>query len=368
MSGLIVHEWISKLGGSENVVDEMLATFPDSQIMCLWNDAPQRYDNAKVQETWISKSPLRGSKAAALPFMPATWRSISPQTRVDWMLVSSHLFAHHVRLRPPHSEVEKFVYVHTPARYIWTPELDARGNGLIPRMAARLFRPVDRKRAKEHKHVAANSLFVRQRIRDTWEVEAEVIYPPVDVRRITSEQEWRSHLGAEEAATLDGLPDSFILGASRFVPYKRLDVVIAIGSAAGVPVVLAGGGPDEGRLRVLAENSRVPVIFIANPSTAFLYALYQAALAFVFPPVEDFGIMPVEAMAAGTPVLANHIGGGSESVSHKVSGMHFDPDDIQSGVTALAGIDDITKAATVTRARNFSNEVFQESLRTWMGQ
>lgn len=368
MTGLIVHEWISPHGGSEKVMDAMLSTFPAARVLTLWNDAPDKYPRGKVQETWLAKTPLRRHKAAALPFMPVTWRHLRPKEPVDWLLVSSHLFAHQARPCSPYRDVEKYVYVHTPARYIWAPELDARGAGPIPALASCILRPLDRKRALENHHVAANSGFVRRRIHDTWGVDAEVVYPPVNVDLIMEKENWEAELAEDDLRLFQSLPRPYILGASRFVPYKRLDSVIRIGAAAGLPVVIAGSGPEEARLRSLAESAPVPVRFILNPGDELLRALYQSAFAFVFPPIEDFGIMPVEAMAAGTPVLVNHSGGASESVLDGQTGMHIDPDDLQSAVTALERVAGLERDAIVARASGFSTAAFQQNLRAWMGR
>lgn len=344
----------------------MISTFPTAHVATLWNDSPGRYPDTEVQESWLSRTPLRQSKAMALPFMPTTWRHLSSKDPADWLLIGSHLFAHHALLRPPRSEIDKFVYVHTPARYIWSPEVDARGSGPIPRLASSMLRPLDRKRAGEHKHVAANSAFVQKRIRDNWAIDSEVIYPPVDVDHIKAKENWETELDDADAELFRSLPKPFILGASRFVPYKKLESVITIGAAANLPVVIAGSGPDEMRLRLLAEGAGVPVSFVVRPSNSLLYTLYQSSLAFVFPPIEDFGIMPVEAMATGTPVLVNQVGGASESVVHARTGMHIDPDDTSSAVKALEFACGIERRATVARADEFSIPVFQRKLHSWM--
>lgn len=292
MSGLIVHEWVEKSGGAERVVDEFVKTFPDADLQVLWSDDPDRY-RCPTYETWLARTPLRRHKALALPLLPATWRSVRAKKAYEWILTSSHLFAHHVRPRGLNSEVPKFSYIHTPARYIWEPELDARGRNPLVRAAGSAFKPLDKKRAHETTSFAANSEFTRERIRRAWDVDATVIYPPVDVERILAGGEWRDHVTREdELDVLEALPSNFLLGASRFVPYKRLDLVIEAGEATGLPVVIAGRGPEEASLRSRAASARIPVTFVISPSDELLFALYQTCAAYVFPAVEDFGIMP----------------------------------------------------------------------------
>ncbi len=143
---------------------------------------------------------------------------------------------------------------------------------------------------------------MRRRIATAWGVEARVIFPPVEVTEIQRVHNWAARLTGEDSEIFAGLPQGYVLGASRFIPYKRLDLVIRAGEAADRPVVLAGRGPELGRLRCAAAAARVPVTFVDRPSAALLRALYQQAAVFVFPAIEDFGIMPVEAMAAGAPV------------------------------------------------------------------
>jgi glycosyltransferase involved in cell wall biosynthesis len=266
------------------------------------------------------------------------------------------------------SNTPKYVYAHTPARYIWEPDLDERGNRLVPQLVSPFLRALDRHRASEHTNVAANSQFVQKRIRATWELDATVLYPPVDVKRIQATGDWTSQTTHAEQALLDSLPSQFILGASRFVSYKRLDRVIEMGERAGVPVVIAGNGPDKARLEAQATEANVAVSFVESPSDALLFCLYDRALAYVFPGVEDFGIMPVEAMAAGVPVIVNREGGASESVIDGVTGVHFDFEDISAADAALAAAASLSREECRKRARDFSREIFEENLRQWMGE
>lgn len=360
MSGLIAHEWIAPHGGSENVAEAMGRAFPDADVVALWNDAPDRFAGHDVSETWLARSPLRRSKAAALPFMSPTWSRIDT-SGYDFVLASSHVFAHHVG---GNRGARKFAYVHTPARTIWAPEQDSRGASVLVRALAPGFRAIDRRFVRPDVTYAANSRYIRDRIRSVWDVEAEVIYPPVDVAAARAAL---PPLDDRESAVLAGLPDRFVLGASRFVPYKRLDLVIDAGTAAGVPVVIAGAGPLAEDLKRRAADASVPVSIVEAPSDVLLRTLYRRASAYVFPAVEDFGIMPVEAMAAGTPAVVFREGGASESVELVAGGAVVEsltPSDIAAGVHRALEVDMRAVPDAVDAA--FGEPTFVARLTSWM--
>ncbi|QZN87615.1 glycosyltransferase [Cellulomonas sp. C5510] len=368
----------------------MASALPGLDLHCLWTDAPGRYPGRDVHETWLARTPLRRSKAAALPLLPATWRR--RPGAYDWALVSSHLFAHHVRFTDQPADFRKYVYVHSPARYLWEPSLDRRGDRPWVRAMAVPFRALDRHRAGEPAELAANSAFVADRIRTHWDREARVIHPPVDVDRVTATLAETGATGAgpdghpadrpgavaaatagpaqpltpDEWALLDRLGDGFLLGASRFVAYKRLDLVIATGEELGLPVVIAGSGPERARLVELAERASVPVHLVDGPSDGLMYALFARAVALVFPGIEDFGILPVEVLAAGTPVVVGPVGGAREIVEPALPGAVAPTDrpvDLAAAVRAVAGAD---PATCVARARDFALPVFHRELLSWL--
>ncbi len=363
MATLLAHEWLAETGGSENVFEQLRLVFPDATSMCLWNDAPERFDST-IRETWLANSPLRRSKALSLPVLPRVWRSVDLDG-FERVVASSHAFSHQLAFAAAKRGIAAYAYVHTPARYVWTPDFDDRGQSMIAKAGSRYLRRVDRARTSLSVSYAANSEFVRQRIHDAWGVPAEVIYPPVDIETVQSGGRWRDRVKATEGDLIDSLPEGFVLGASRFVEYKRLDTAIEVGEVLGRPVVLAGSGPDEERLRERASRSKVPVIFFGRPSDEALYALYQAAALFVFMAIEDFGIMPVEAMALGTPVLVGDVGGARESVETIEGGAIADPrsaDGVRSSSDAALAQDMV---AARERSRLFSNASYRDAIKIW---
>jgi glycosyltransferase involved in cell wall biosynthesis len=360
---LVAHEWIAEVGGSENVFEQIRSAVPHSRAVCLWNDNPARFTG--LEESWLARSPLRGRKVVAMPYMGSAWKQINLRD-VDKVVVSSHAFSHHLASRAADSGIPAFVYVHSPARYVWAPDVDDRGSRLVARLGRSYFRHWDRRHASRQVAYAANSRFVAQRVADAWGVEAEVIYPPVDIERI---QNFRGELSDADTATARALPAQFVFGASRFVQYKNLDAAISAGDILGLPVVLAGTGPDEARLRVLAEQSQTPVLFTGRVSESLLLELYRRATLFVYMAVEDFGIMPVEAMACGTPVLVNDLGGSRESVlavgGGHTSGWRDSRFNDPAVVAKAAAIDTQCCESAVAK---FSIASFKRNLLSWLGE
>lgn len=364
-STLLAHEWLAPHGGSENVFEQLALALPGARRHCLWNDAPRRF-GPEVTETWLASTPLRRSKALALPFSSAAWHSVSLDD-VDRVVVSSHAFGHHLASRAARAGIRSYAYVHTPARYLWSPDLDERGAGPAIGAAAGLLKRYDRSRTHAGVSYVANSRFVRDRIRAAWSQEAEVIYPPVPVERVQAHSDWADEVTGSEQEVLTSIPPTFVLGASRAVEYKRLDLAIRVGEVLDLPVVIAGDGPYRARLEAMAQESSVPVTFVGRVSDALLYSLYQRAALFAFMAVEDFGIMPVEAMSVGTPVLVNSAGGASESVGVTQGGASVSvdavPEEVRERATEAMRCDPV---AMRERCLYFSEDRFRQRIRDWV--
>jgi glycosyltransferase involved in cell wall biosynthesis len=267
------------------------------------------------------------------------------------MVISSHhAFAHTNRLARPGGI--HLVYVHTPARYLWSPEIDARGAAALLAPARSILRRVDRRASARVTDYAANSSAVAARVRSFWKRDARVIHPPVRVEFFGEDVHRDSDRG-------------FVLGVGRWVPYKNLHLVIEAADIAGLPVKIAGRGPDARRIRDAAAAAKVPVELVEAPDDHELRRLYAHARCLVFPTVEDFGIVPVEAQAAGTPVVAVAAGGALDTVVHEVTGVLV----ADSSPQALAG--GIRRCSTLTahdcrqNASRFNRQRFQREILAW---
>ena len=231
---------------------------------------------------------------------------------------------------------------------------------------ARAIKPLDRARTSDQVSYAANSQYVAQRIANTWGRRADVVYPPVDVLRIRSGS-WRAELTERDHEVLGAIPEDFVFTASRLVSYKRIDLSIEFAAANDCPLVVAGDGPERQALEGLAAARGVPVTFLGRVSDPLLFALYEKCLMFVFLAIEDFGIMPVEAMASGAPAVVRSAGGARESVDRLGGGDVLDP-----GAGPGESRDAFDSALAVPRgpvladkAEYFSNEAFRARIIEW---
>ncbi|MDZ5441436.1 glycosyltransferase [Micromonospora sp. 4G57] len=347
----VVHEWFSAAGGSENVFLAIAELLPHARRYVLWaeRDAPAR--DLGLRESWLARTALRRSKALALPVMPLAWRTLS-RDPFDVVVSSSHAFAHTVRLGPP-ERTRHLSYVHSPARYVWSPTVDGRGSSPLLRAPRRALQAADLRLSRHVHAYAANSVEVRDRIQRYWKRDAVVIHPPVDV------DFYATPAGPEQ-------PREYLLGVGRWIPYKNFDLMISIAAAAGLPLVIAGAGPEEARLRRAASRVGVPITFELRPSRDRLRELYQGARALLFPAHEDFGIIPVEAQAAGTPVIGLRSGGLLETVVDGETGFLVPSTRAADHAAAVRRVGELSAARIREHARSFARERFAARMSGWI--
>ncbi len=347
----VVHEWFAATGGSEAVFLNIAALIPHAERFVLWRDHDvQRTD---LRESWLARTPLRRSKALALPVMPLTWRTLT-RSRFDVVVSSTHAFAHTVKMGSP-EQTRYLSYVHSPARYVWSPDFDGRGSGRLLTAPRRVLQRVDIRMSRHVHAYAANSAEVRDRIRRFWHRDAEVIHPPVDTEYF-----------AAAPPRQQAQPRDYLLGVGRWIGYKNFDVMIGIAEEAGVPLVLAGSGPDEAQLRRAATRVRVPVTFEVRPTRERLRELYWGAKALLYPAHEDFGIVPVEAQACGAPVIGLSRGGLLETVVDGQTGYLVPGLEPGQYAVAVAKVDGLDRTTIRANAERFSEPAFARRMSDWL--
>jgi glycosyltransferase involved in cell wall biosynthesis len=351
----IVHEWFSAAGGSETVFRRIAEVLPQAERFVLWRERDATGDGFPVRESWLARTPLRRSKVLALPVMPLAWRTLS-RDAFDVVLSSSHAFAHLVRFGA-NPDTRYLSYVHSPARYVWSPGFDGRGANPALAGVRKALQVADVRLSRHVHSYAANSHEVRARIQRFWRRDAHVIHPPVDV----------DYFAAAPLAQRTRGRD-YLLGAGRFIGYKNFGLILRIAEAARTPLVLAGSGPDHEALRAVARRLTVPVTFELRPSTERLRELYWGAKALVFPVHEDFGMIPVEAQACGTPVLGLGRGGLLETVQDGQTGFLVDSLEPDRYAELVGKVHTLDPAFMQANAARFARPVFAARLRAWIEQ
>jgi glycosyltransferase involved in cell wall biosynthesis/SAM-dependent methyltransferase len=309
----VVHEWLTIPGGSEQVVLELLEMFPDAELFASIYDPapwPAQIKQRRVHASVLTRLPgARAHYQRFLPLMDRAYRTFD-LSGFDLVLSSNHAFAKNVRVPPSALHV---CYCHTPMRYAWQEDfLEGEDVGRLARSALPLL--LGRLRAQDLRGAAspdvfvANSRHVAQRILRCYGRTAEVVHPPVDVAHFLE---------------LPRAPRDFYLVFGRVVPYKRVDLAVAACARAGLPLKVAGDGRALDAVRA-ATPADADIEFLGRVAPHERDELLRGARALLFPGEEDFGIVPVEAQAAGVPVVAYSVGGAAETVLDGRTGVLFD--------------------------------------------
>ncbi|MFE7797305.1 glycosyltransferase [Nocardia sp. NPDC057440] len=309
----IVHERFTEFGGSEAVIGEFVETWPHAEVFApIVEPDGVRTPLKTVHDTWLSRAHAatgRRSHAPLLPFVPRALRRLPLRGRFDAVLISHHSFATQAVFA---TDAPTIVYVHSPARWAWDAEFRAQEAGgragqLALTALGRLARRAELRAAPHLTHVVANSHAVADRVQDWWGLPATVVNPPVQVEQFTPDT---------------AIPrEDFFLFAGRLVPYKRPDLAIRAAQRAGVRLVVLGDGRFRSQLDAIAGPETT---FLGATSFDVLLDAYRRCNALLMPGIEDFGIVPVEAMACGTPVLAVGQGGALDTVRSGVTGAYVD--------------------------------------------
>ena len=350
----LCHEWLNARHGSEKTFEAMAAALPSAALHALTINPAAEFllGGRPVGTTFLDHPRLRrADRLLQLPLMPLAWRYAS-SARYDVVVTSSHACA---KGFGPARRALHLCYCHTPMRYAWVASIDQRRRpSAASRAGARALRAWDRRSERWVDGFAANSTAVQARIERVYGRSAVVIPPPVDT----------DHFTPGDPAGREG----FALAVSRMVPYKRLDLAVRAAHHLSLALVIAGAGPEEGALRALAGGLGADVRFVVEPGDDDLRELYQRASVVVFPAEEDFGIVPVEAQACGTPVVAFGRGGALDTVLPGTTGVLVDE---QSVASLAEGIDEVLAGrfdpeACRRNAERFSPVRFRDRFLDWV--
>ena len=321
----IVHDFFVTDGGAEQCAIEFANMLPTAEIHTSFFDSERFGDR-------ISPTRARPWAMQRLIGAPPWFRSLLPLYPVYFsfkdlgrrplVLSSSIAFTKAVRTDPSTVHI---AYVYTPMRYAWDLDTYLSGSsyGPLAQLGARIGRPLlqrwDRATASRPDKIIAISETVRERIARLWRRDSEVIYPPVDV----------------DALSISTHDDGYVLVAARLLGYRRVDLAVQACRRLGRRLIIAGEGPERPRLEAMAGPETT---FRGHVTRSELLDLFANCSTYLVPGVEDFGIAPVEAMAAGKPVVAFRGGGARETVLEGVSGIFFERQDVRAVEAALTDV------------------------------
>ncbi len=358
MKTAIVHDWFAGYAGSERVVESLTNIWKDADVFVLFNlltpEEQKIVTKEKIPQTsflqnWKS---IRTKHRNFLPLFPYAIEQFD-LSKYDLIISSSHAVAKGVLTNANQLHIS---YCHTPIRYAWdlTHQYLRESNltkgikGTFAKAILHYIRMWDVNAANRVDYFIANSNYVASRIKKIYRRDSAVIYPPVDVEKFGC--------GSRK--------ENYYLTASRFVPYKRIDLIIeAFSQMPDKKLIIIGDGPDEAKLK---RKSTINIEFTGYQPLEKLKSFMQNAKAFVFAADEDFGIMPVEALASGTPVIALNKGGTAETIIDNQTGILFESQTADSIKDAVIRFEksqnNFDPAALNNYAKQFDRNIFEKKI------
>ena len=348
MKVAIIHYWLVNMRGGEKVLQALCELFPNADIYTHVHDplaTGRTFENHQIRTTFIQKLPgARRFYQNYLPLMPIALDQLD-LSGYDLVISSESGPAKGVKTTP---ETLHICYCHTPMRYVWDMYHEYRTNApwykrwLIPPIM-HYMRQRDIASAEKVDYFVANSRFVAERIKKYYQREAEVIHPPVDVDDFcVSEQQ-----------------EDYYLLVGQLVSYKRADLAVEAFNQSGRKLVVIGAGEQ---LKMLKQKAQPNVAIMGRQPFEVIRHHYSKCRALIFPGEEDFGIVPVEAMASGRPVIAYGRGGALETVLEGLTGQFFAEQTVASLNEAINSFEAdacYDSATIVEHARKFDKSVFK---------
>jgi len=366
----IIHEWLLVEAGAEKVLSEILKLFPEADLFCLIDFLPSAkrnfIGNRVTKTSFIQKLPFAKDKYRLyLPLMPLAVEQFD-LSAYDLVISCNYAVAKGVITGPNQLHIS---YIHSPMRYAWDLQfqylrqahLEKGVKSWLTRYLLHKMRIWDTRTAHGVDHYLANSEFIARRVKKVYGRTATVIYPPVD-----------SDFFCPDPA----LPkQDFYLTVSRLVPYKHIDVLVrAFALTPARQLIIIGSGPEAKRLQALASNN---VTLLGFQDNATVRDYLRQTRAFLFAAEEDFGIVPLEAQACGTPVIAYGRGGVLETVispehhpNQPTTGLFFPTQQPAAVVAALDRFEDDSESFSAQACRanalRFSPAIFRHQLQEFV--
>lgn len=342
----IIHYWLMSWRGGEKVVEALVKLFPEADIYT------HVYDRASIAASPLAGKSIRTTFIHRLPFAKKLYQKYLPLMPMaleqldlsgyDLVISSESGPAKGVIVPPGTAHV---CYCHTPMRYVWDMYHDYLATaGWLTRVMMRplihYLRLWDRLSADRVDHFVANSHFVAERIQKFYRRDATVIHPPIEL----------------EEFALSSTHDGFYLMVGALVRYKKADLAVRAFNRSGLPLVVIGDGELYDELKSIAAPN---VTILGRQSRAVILDHYRRSKALLFPGIEDFGIVPLEAMATGKPVIAFAKGGALETVVDRVTGLHFHEQSEAALLAAVAALEngDVTFDPAAIRAHAASFDI-----------
>jgi glycosyltransferase involved in cell wall biosynthesis len=352
----LVHDWLTGMRGGEKCLEVMCELFPDAPIYTLLHvkgAMSPLIESKTIHTSFLQRFPFVEQKYRMyLPLFPFAIEAFD-FSDYDLLLSTSHCVAKGAK---PRGDALHLCYCFTPMRYVYEmyDEYFGKGQaGMATRMAMKIVAPLlrawDKKTADRVHHFVAISEHVRQRIYRHYGRDAEVIFPPVDTAKF-------------QASRRD---KGYYLIVSALVPYKKVDLAVKAFNKIGKRLIIVGKGPDEEKLRYLAKPN---VEFVGWKSDDELALLYAGCTALVFPGEEDFGIVPLEAMASGKAVIAYGKGGALETVQDGLSGVFFYEQTVEALEIAVSKAEQMQFDVENVRNRalRFSRSIYKDAMKKFI--
>lgn len=345
-----MHDWLNQQGGAENVLEALVQLYPDSPVytsIYAPDKMPSSYRQWDIRTTWMNSLPgIHEHHQPYLVLYPKAFANLNLGD-YDVVLTNKSGFCHGVQA----GEAMHVCYCLAPTRYVWQFEAYMRrerfpdvSHAMI-KAAVRSLQRWDFDAAQRVDHFVAISSDIQQRIERFYQRSSTIIFPPVETDRFrpTTDQ------------------DDYLLVVSRLIPYKRIDLAVRACTELGIPLKVVGSGRDRDRLEKLAGPT---VEFLGRVPDEDLPNLYARCRGFIFPGLEDFGIAPVEAQAAGRPVIAYKAGGALDTVIEGETGTFFEEQSLQTLVQAIKRFNQMafSPERCVVNAARFSRAVFDDQL------